>query len=260
MTMTGDWLYELNLGVILIGTLLIFLLSFFIGYWAGRKFRKEGEQDSQINTIQAAILGLLGLLLAFTFSMAAARYENRRGLVLQESNAIGTAYLRAQMLPEPHRIQVTGLLRDYVDTRLAFYDAGVDPIKLQQAIDKTVKLQDQLWQQAIAVSAIDPRSVPTGLFIQSLNEVIDLHSARLAAMKNRVPEVVIDLIFLASVVTLGLIGYTLGMVQQRSLIPALLSLVLIVIIIGVIIDLDRPRRGLIRVSQESMVQLQQSIK
>jgi len=258
--MTGDWLYDLNLGVILLGTLLILLLSFVIGYWAGRRFRKEGEPDSQINTIQTATLGLLGLLLAFTYSMAAARYETRRDLVVQESNAIGTAYLRAKMLPEPQRAQIIGLLREYVDARLEFYDAGVDPTKLQQAIDETEQIQDQLWQQAIVVSTNDPRSVPTGLFVQSLNEVIDLHAARLAAMENRVPEVIIILIFIASIVTQGLMGYALGMVQHRSFIPSLMALLLIVIIIGVIIDLDRPRRGLIQVSQESMIQLQQSIK
>lgn len=260
MSMTGDWLYDLNLGVILAVILLVLLLAFVIGYWAGSKARKKSEQDSQVTTIQAAILGLLGLLLAFTFSMAASRYENRRGLVLEESNAIGTAYLRAKMLPEPYRAQISDLLRAYVDTRLEFYDAGVDPIKLQQAIDKTEGIQDQLWQQAVAVSSIDPRSVPAGLFTQSLNDVIDLHAARLAAMKNRVPEVIIDLIFVAAIISLGLIGYTLGITQHHSLIPTLMALFLIVIIIGVIIDLDRPRRGLIRVSQESMIQLQQNIK
>ena len=258
--MTGDWLYELNLGVILFGTLLILILSLMVGYWGGRKVRKKSGEDSQVNTIQAATLGLLGLLLAFTFSMAVARYETRRGLVLQEANAIGTAYLRTQLLPEPYRTQAGDLLREYVDTRLEFYDAGVDPVRLQLAIDKTEQIQTELWQEAIAVSAIDPRSVPAGLFIQSLNEVIDLHAARLAAMKNRVPDVIIDLIFIASILTLGLLGYTLGMAQQRSFVPTLLALLLIVVIIGVIIDLDRPRRGLIRVSQESIIQLQQSIK
>jgi hypothetical protein len=258
--MTGDWLYELDLGVILLGSFLLFLLSLFIGYWTGRKVRKEGEQDTQVYTILAAILGLLGLLLAFTFSMAAARYDLRRNLVVQESNAIGTAYLRTQMLPEPHRARISELLRGYVDVRLEFYDAGVDQSKLQLAIDKTEQIQAQLWKEAVDVSTSDPRSIPAGLFVASLNEVIDLHAARLAAMKNRVPEAVVDLIFIASILTFGLLGYTLGMTQHRSFIPTLLTLVLVVVIIGVIVDLDRPRRGLIRVSQESMIQLQQNIK
>ena len=101
--MTGDWLYGSNLGAILLGTLLILLLSLMIGYWVGHRAGTKDGQDSQVTTIQAAVMGLLGLLLAFTFSMAAARYDLRRNLVLQESNAIGTAYLRTQMLPEPHR-------------------------------------------------------------------------------------------------------------------------------------------------------------
>lgn len=257
---TGDWLYNINLGVILLGTLLIFLLSLGLGFWLGNRHRKEIEQDPHINTIQAATLGLLGLLMAFTFSMAADRYASRRRVVVDEANAIGTTYLRADMLPEPHRAQVKDLLRAYVDTRIEFMNAGIDPLKFQQATDKTMQLQDQLWQQAIAVSAIDSRSVPTGLFVQSLNEMIDLQATRQALIKNRVPEVIIDLIFISAVITIGLIGYAIGMARKRNLIPTLMMIILITIIFAVIIDLDRPRRGLIRVSQESMIQLQENIR
>ncbi len=258
--MTGDWLFNLNLGIMLAGTLFIFILTVIIGYRMGRRSSPDGEQDSQINTIQGATLGLLGLLLAFTFAMSAARYDARRQLVLQESNAIGTTYLRAQMLPDPQRTQISDLLREYVEARLEFYNAGVDAVKLQQATDKTLQIQDQLWQQAIVASASDARSVPIGLFIQSLNEMIDLHAERLAAMRNRVPEIIIYLLFVVAIVTLGLIGYGSGISRRRNLIPILMSLLLIATILMVIIDLDRPRRGIIRVSQESMIQLQQSLK
>jgi hypothetical protein len=254
--MTGDWLYDLNLGLILLGTLLIFLLSLVIGYWAGRRARKEGVEDSQINTIQAATLGLSDCcwhLLSWQPPVREPPRSGAAGSMPLARLAAGTNDAR------PHNTQ-SAIMREYVDTRLEFYDAGIDPIRLQQAIDKNQQIQDQLWQQAIAVSAIDPRSVPTGLFIQSLNEVIDLHAARLAAMKNRVPEVIIVLIFIVSIVTLSLIGYALGMFQHRSFIPTLMALILIAIIIVAIIDLDAPRSGLIRISQESMIKLQQSLK
>jgi hypothetical protein len=192
--------------------------------------------------------------------MSASRYDNRRQLVLAESNAIGTAYLRTQMLPEPYRVNIQDILRKYVDTRLEFYNAGIDPVKLQQATDLTVQMQDQIWQQAIELSKIDNRSIPIGLFIESVNEMIDIHSERLAAMKNRVPEIIIDLLIIAAVITLGLIGFSMAIVRRRNLVANLLLLFLIATILTVIIDLDRPRRGLIQVSQESMVQLQQSIK
>lgn len=257
---TGDWLYNLDLGVIILGTLLIFLLSMGLGFWLGDRHRKESEQDPHINTIQAATLGLLGLLMAFTFSMAADRYASRRRVVVDEANAIGTAYLRADLLPEPNRTQVKDLLREYVDVRVEFMNAGIDPVKFQQATDRTLQLEGELWQQAVAASANDPRSVPTGLFVQSLNEVIDLQDTRMALIKNRVPEVIIDLIFISAMITIGLIGYAVGLTHKRNLIPTLMMIVLITIIFAVIIDLDRPRRGLIRVSQESMIQLQESIK
>jgi Na+-transporting methylmalonyl-CoA/oxaloacetate decarboxylase gamma subunit len=255
-----NWLYTLNQGTLLIFLFLLLLASLLIGSAAGRKIKKEGDQDSQVTTIQAAILGLLGLLLAFTFSMSANRYEARRELVLMESNAIGTAYLRAQMLPEPYQTQTGDLLRNYVDARLEFYNAGVAPVRLKDALDKSIRIQGQLWQQAVDVSAADPRSEPTSLFVQSLNDVIDLHAARLAAMNNRVPDVILYLIFITSMLTVAFIGYSMRAIHYHRFIPALITIFLIVIIVGVIIDLDRPRRGLIQISQESMIQLQQTIK
>lgn len=258
--MSGNWFYDANLGLVFLVTLMIFFLSVGAGYWIGYKAQKAVVQDSQINTIQGAILALFGLLLAFTMSMASSRYEVRRQLVLTESNAIGTAYLRAQLLPEPYSTQIKSLLRDYVDARLEFYNARIDPLRFQVALDKTKQLQDRLWQQAGLASALDTRSVTTGLFIQSLNEVIDLHSTRLAAMKNRVPETVIYLLFIMAVISLGVVGYASGLVPHRNMIPALVIAFLTVVIIMVIIDLDRPRTGLILINQESMIQLQQSLR
>lgn len=258
--MSSDWLYELNQFLILLGTVVIFCLVIVLGYWIGRKSSEDGEAESQINTVQGAVLGLLALLFAFTFAMAASRYDTRKQFVLLEANAIGTTYLRAQMLPEPYSEEIIDLLRKYVDTRLAFFYAGADEDKIAKAIDETENLQAQLWQEAVAVSAIDNRSIPTGLFIESLNEVIDLHSDRLAAMKNRVPEVIVYLLYMVALVTLGFLGYGIGVSRRKNFTPVIIAMVLITLILMVIIDLDRPRRGLITVSQESMIELQESIK
>ena len=258
--MTGDWLYDLPLLVIFAGTIVIFLISLGAGLWLGNRHRNEGEKDPHINTIQAAALGLLGLLLAFTFAMSADRYNSRRKVVVDEANAIETAYLRADMLPEPNGTQIQDLLKEYVDIRVEFVNAGEDVVRFQQAYERTIQLEENLWQQAIEVSAIDPRSVPTGLFIQSLNESFDLQASRIALLRNRVPEIIIDLIFVSAAITIALIGYGIGISHHRRLFPILITILLIAMIILVIIDLDRPRRGLITVSQQNMIDLQELIE
>jgi len=210
--------------------------------------------------LQAASLGLLALLLGFTFSMALTRFDIRKQLVLDEANAIGTTYLRAQLLPDPARKEVSDLLHHYVDVRLEFYQAGIDQGKLQKVDEDTEKLHRALWSYAITTGGQDPRAIPTGLFIQSLNEVIDLHSKRMTAMENHVPESVFVLLLVVATLSLGLVGYGAGMGRDRNLLPTVISVLLIASVILLIMDLDRPRRGLIKVSQQSMVRLQDSLK
>lgn len=258
--MTFHWLYDTSLVLIFTGLLLALSLSVIIGFWLGRRNTEGGEQDSQLGTIQGATLGLLGLLLAFTFAMSAARFDTRRQLVLAEANAIGTTFLRAQLLPEPHRGITSSLLRQYVAIRREFYNAGRDTERIQRAIVLSKHYHDMLWNQAIDASALNAQSIPTGLFIESLNETLDLHEERLVAMQSRVPEIIYYLLFAVAMATLALIGYGMGMAGRKNILPALMAMVLIAIILIVILDLDRPRRGLITISQDSMIQLQESLK
>ena len=126
--MDQELLYDLGLGLIFGGSMVFFLLGDELGFRLGRRKRPTVDEDarSQIITIQGAMLGLLALLLGFTFSMAMSRFEVRKQQVLEESNAIGTTYLRAQLMPEPPRKEVSNLLRRYVEVRLNFYRAGMD--------------------------------------------------------------------------------------------------------------------------------------
>jgi hypothetical protein len=220
----------------------------------------DDTAKSQSGTIQGAIIGVLALLLAFTLSMAISRYETRRQLVLDEANAIGTTYLRSKMLPAPYPAQAADLLRQYVANRLEFYNAGIDDVRMQAANDQAVQLQGQLWSIATAASAQDNRAVPTGLIVQTLNDTIDLQGKRLAATRNSVPETVILLLLGVAIATAAIIGYNSGLSNRRHLSAALTLIVLITVIIWVLIDLDRPRRGLILISQQSMLDLQQTLQ
>jgi hypothetical protein len=260
--LSGEILFGLNIWLVFAIVIALFLSADEIGFRLGRREQSKSNEPtrSQVNMLQAASLGLLALLLGFTFSMALTRYDTRRQLVLDEANAIGTTYLRAQLLPEPARKEVSNLLRRYVDVRLEFYQAGISQRKLQKVDDDTEKLHGALWSYAIAAGGQDPRAIPTGLFIQSLNDVIDLHAKRVTALENHVPESIFILLLIVATLSLGLVGYGAGMGRDRNLLPAVISIILIASVILLIMDLDRPRRGLIKVSQQSMVDLQNSLK
>ncbi len=260
--MAEEFLYSIGLWLIFGGSMAFFLLGDELGFRLGRWKRSTVDEDdkSQIITIQGAMLGLLALLLGFTFSMSMSRFELRKQQVLEESNAIGTTYLRAQLMPEPARKEVSNLLRRYVEVRLQFYRADMEGQKFQNAVDQTERLQLELWSRASAWAAKDPRAVTAGLFLQSLNEVIDLHSKGLTALENHVPEIILVLLYFVALVAIGLIGYGCGLAGRRNFMVTLVASVLIAAVILVIIDLDRPQRGLIKVGLGRMVELRHSLE
>ncbi len=254
--MSVEMLYE-NEWLIFIISFVIFFLVTEVGFRVGH-FRSPGADEStkpQLTTFQAAILTLLGLLLGFTLSMALSRIELRKQMVVEESNAIGTAYLRTQLLPEPEKTEISKLLRQYVDVRLEAARTG----NLRDAITKSEKLHDQLWYQAVAVGKKAPQPFPTGLFIQSLNEVIDIHSKRLRAALDHVPASILFLLFTVAIFGMGAIGYGCSLANGHFIISRLAMAVLIAMVMLAIIDLDQPGRGVIRVSQQCMMSLRDSI-
>ena len=260
--MDQELLYDLSLWLSLGASIGFFILADEVGFRLGRWRRPYVDEDarSEIITIQGAMLGLLALLLGFTFSMAMSRFEVRKQQVLDESNAIGTTYLRAQLMPEPPRKAVSDLLRRYVEVRLQFYRAGIKGEGFQQAVEQTERLQLQLWSRASVWAAQDPRAVTAGLFLQSLNETIDLHSKGLTALENHVPGIILVLLYFVALAAIGLIGYGCGLAGRRNFLVTLVTCVLIAAVIVVIIDLDRPQRGLIRVGLGRMVELRHSLE
>jgi hypothetical protein len=258
--MSGEWLYGLNLWLVFGITTVLLVVSTEVGFRLGNKKNGEDSDQSQISTLESAVLGLLALLLAFTFSMALSRYDARKQLVLAEANAIGTASLRAQLLPPPYDKEIANLLRQYVDVRLEFYGADLDESGLREAGEKTERLHQQIWSYAISLSARDERAGSIRLFIESINEVIDLHEERLTALRDHVPETVFLTLYLVAAVGLGFVGYARGFSGRRHFLVTLILAILISTVITLIADLDRPRRGLIKVSQQSMLDLRQSLE
>jgi hypothetical protein len=155
------------------------------GYRVGsyRHRQSDHEMEAPVGAMVGATLGLLAFMLAFTFGMAASRFDTRKQLVLDEANAIGTTYLRTAMLPE-RRDEIRALLRSYVDARLDV----IQPGRVAEAILQSEDIQGQMWSAATAIGQQHPDSIIVGLFVQSLNEVIDLHAKRVnIGLRNRIP-------------------------------------------------------------------------
>lgn len=260
--MEGEMLYGVNEWAFFPFLLGLLVLATEIGFQLGHRVRSNFDEAARphISTVQAAVLGLLALLLGFTFSASMSRFDTRKQLVVDESNAIGTGFLRTQMLPEPSKTEASDLLRRYVDVRLLFYRAGIDQKKLREAKDNSERLHNELWSRAVALGEKNPSMVPSGLYSQSLNQIIDLHTKRIEAMNNHVPEAIFLFLYLISVVSMGLIGYGAGIGGRRNFISNLWASIFLASVILLVVDIDRPRRGLIKVSQQSMIDLQKSLK
>ena len=256
------WLSNLSIVATGIVTLAVLLVAALIGQFIqraqARRSRSEARESdpsvAQEGYLLSSALGLLGLLLAFSFSMVINRYETRRELVTKEANAIGTSYLRAQMLDEPHRSRLTGLLVAYTDNR----------IKLATAEDQSAylatndRLLTQIWA---AVSAARESALKHGLtpsLLQTYNEVIDLDTERKLAWELRVPKEVMLLLLVFLAVTAGVVGHQVD--GPRGKRAALMLFVLLALSVAVITDINRPMSGSARESQKAMEMLLASLK
>ena len=169
------------------------------------------------------------------------------------ANAIGTAALRARLLPKPHNTETLKLLRDYVKLRLDTTQRVLTPAEFDAAVASSSQIHEGLWQQAMAVAAKNQELVPTGLFIDALNRLIDDQEKRLTAFRNRVPNIVLLSLYGVATVAGAFSGYAGGVRTRSSRLPAFVMIFLICAVILLIQDLDRPSTGLITTSQQPMI-------
>ena len=255
-------MYSQSTFLIVLVLFVFMLLAMEVGFRSGRRKQTSvAEAITQANSVLVSMLGLLALLLAFTFSAALQRYEDRSQTVVAEANAIGTAYLRAQLLPEEMQDDVQALLRQYLDVRIREGHIDATEPELHQSLLHQAKLMEaKLWRHAVMAAKLDKSVVTSGLFIQALNELIDTSANRDAALVRQVPEIVLLLMFATTVLTTATLGYASGIAGHRVTLAAFVLVMLIALVVYLIIDLDRPRRGVIQVSHESMLSLQQNIE
>jgi Protein of unknown function (DUF4239) len=249
-TLNHPW--ELGL---LLGVALAFVLD--LGWRTALHYHidQAAPRKEQMGTIRDGLFILVSLLLGFTLSMAVSRYAERRSLVVEEAISIGTTYLRASTLPQPYRDHSQQLLRKYVDTRLELDNVGVDASRFNEAASRAKRLQEDLWLDAATVVEKD-RSAITAVYLNSLNETIDLHEKRVAAFENRIPQPVWLLIIIVSLIAVFTRGSTL---TSRFWLTLILVPITIAIVVALIADLDTPSRGLIRLDQRALERLKADI-
>jgi len=221
-----------------------------------RLARKKHETEGPTGVMVGSMLGLLGFILAFTFGLAATQFDARRQAVLHDANAVGTAYLRAGLLPEPHARTVRTLLREYVEVR----ETSVREQRIAEGIARAVAIQSRLWSEAQAAAATLPQQVPTGLFIQALNDVIDQHTLRVAAgLYSRVPNVVWLTLVGLTVVGMGSVGFQTGLSERPRSVAGLGLAAVFGVVIYLVADIDRPLAGSIQVQRWAMEELLRSM-
>ena len=258
----NELLYDVNTGLIAGVLLLSMALAIELGHRLGLRSKGSTNEATRdhISGIQSSILGILALLLGFTFSLSLQRFDSRSEAVVEEANAIGTAYLRVQLLPAAMRTEVRALLRDYLDLRVqASVLTAIDRAERQDLLAKAGRAQNTLWGYAVQALEVDPNAYTPTLFAESVNQLIDNFGKRDAALSRHVPEVVLLLLYGTFLMTGAIVGFSTGIAGHRPSMVSYVLVALIVVLVFIILDLDRPRRGLIEVSQKSLLDLQSSI-
>jgi len=256
--MKNEIMYDINSILLAIMLFIAIMLFYELGFRIGKRKQEATDKEvkEQTSAIQAGILGVLALLLGFTFNMALQRFDNRSQAEITEANAIGTAMLRTKLLPAPYDSGAAELMEQYIDLRLQISGIDLTHTNQRRAYNqKTDKLLDELWRMAGKAAELDPSPVVTGYFINSLNDMIDARGERNAILKRHIPEAILFLLFIVFMLSGAIIGYSSGLSLKRAYIPTVILTLLIVLVVFITIDLDRPKRGVIKVKQDSMLEL-----
>ena len=242
---------------VLFGVSLTLFAAAEIGYRMGARVppKEDHAFQNEISGYQSAVLGLLALLLGFTFSMALNHYNLRCSLIIQEANSIGTTWLRTSFLPGETREISRKLLRDYVTYRVNQDIPGSDH---QEDLRQISILQKALWKQVETAASTAPNPI-TASYITSLNETFDLASTRLAAHRVRVPGALWMILMIVSIFGIWSSGFSSGVNGRRALFLTVGLPILITLVLLLITDLSSPKRGLIRTDYSSMTDLRDSI-
>jgi hypothetical protein len=213
-----------------------------------RHLRAAPGESSGLAAVTGAVFGLMGLMVAFTFSGAASRFDHRRDLIVEEANDIGTAYLRLDLLPEAARGPLKEQFRAYLDTRLETYRVANDSVRIDQLLKQTAEQQNQIWKMCLQAIERAPTPAVAAQILAPLNAVFDIVSTRTAATRIHPPAIVWVMLAGLTLACSLLAGYEMGVGVGRNWLHALMFAAIFSLTLYVIIDMEFPRIGFIRVS------------
>ena len=246
------WLLYLFIVALIVGSIEI---GYRVALYRSRK--SEKEREAPIDSMVGPTLGLLAFMLAFTFGMATSRYDARKQFVVDEANAIRTADLRAQLLAEPQRNGIRTLLREYVDVRL---NGVLNPSEMPQAIQRSEQIHEMLWSHLKSLGS-EVAPADRAALAAALVDVINLHTKRLnAGLRNRISGAIWMGLYSLAVLAMGMLGYRAGLSGRRSGVAILILALAFSAVLLLITDLDRPQQGLVEVSQQTMIDLQDKLR
>jgi hypothetical protein len=232
-----------------------------VGFRVGRRTKISDTSRAGTGLIEAAVFALLGLLLAFQFTQAGSRLDYRRGLVVKEANAIGTAYLRLNLLNADRQPHLRDLFRHYTDTRIRVWEKVPD-LKAAEAEEAAARqLQSEIWSRAAAAAQAAPTTAPAILLLPALNAMIDVTTSRNVAARTHAPGLVVFLLFNVALLSALLAGYAMSAANRRNWLHVVVFAAVVAITVFVILDLEYPRVGLIRIgaADRALVELRQSM-
>jgi hypothetical protein len=250
------WALPLSFGVFVAITVLLD-----VGYRLGRR-HSESSAHEGLGTIEAAVFGLLGLLLAFSIAGGASRLDLRRQLIVEEANAIGTAYLRLDLLAAADQPEMRRLFREYLDSRLRVYQKLPDLPAAEQEMEHAAGIQQKIWSGAVAASRTSNTSVIAIVLLPALNQMTDITTSRSVALRTHLPSLILNLLIAVVLLSAFLAGYAMAKRGSRSWLHILVYALSITFTIYTVIDLDYPRSGLIRLeaADNVLAKLRDSIR
>jgi len=261
--MNASLLYQTPALLIVLILFVLMLLAYVIGHKLKLSHiaKKKMEQSDGLGPVEGSLLGLLALLLSFTFSLSASRYDDRRKVVIEEANAIGTAILRCDLYPDAIKKELKSNFSSYVDARIDYFDAGIDDAKIAIAKKKTEKYYTKIWNLATNNSQNSENVLRFQQMIPALNSMIDNVTSRDEAKNATVPESIFWLLFMLILSSSFIIGYSDNKKQIKHVLILVFCL-MTCLTVYLILDLDRPRRGLINVdqSEQKIVELKEMLQ
>jgi hypothetical protein len=252
----------LMVGLLAAGFFLVMLGFLEAGRRLGaRQVARDGE-GAKSSTVDAAVFGLMGLLIAFTFSGAAGRFDARRQLVVQEANDIGTAWLRLDLLPASEQSSLREKFRQYVASRLAVYRRLPDIQAARTELARSTALQSDIWTQAVSACKESTTTPAAAMLLPALNQMFDIATARTMAAQMHPPALIYAMLFLVMLAGSSLAGYGMATAKARNWFHILVFLTVNVLAIYIILDFEFPRFGLIQLGgfDQVLVDLQQNLK